>query len=292
MRTALRTAIFALVWVAVSNSTALPPNRLALEDQANRDVELADRKELVRPAPKGFKRGKKPRQVTLTLIPREKAIKVGQSFWYRLELQNTGHERLEIQETPSFLKDGASYSAQKWEFYATGPDGERKEMIPGTLADELLGSMRETASAGTPVPSTITALRREELDIQETARRKASSRLRVNLFPGETLLSRPWRWLTQLQYVTRKSRGESIIWPKPDEPFRELWTVYWFKTPGRYAIEAEYVDEPPPPLSEEYLRRMENLGVAKERMQRLRREDQAAALGRIRSNRVEVEVLP
>lgn len=271
---------------------ALPLDYPALEAQVNHEIALADRKELVRPAPKGFKKGAKARQVALKLIPRETTLHVGQSFWYRVELQNTGHTPLEIQETPSFLKDGANYSAQKWEFHATGPDGKRKEMILGTLADELMGSMRETSRPDKTTSSTMTAREREEQEVREAFRRKAADRLRLTLLPGETLVSRPWRWLTQLQYVTRKSRGESIVWPKPDEPFRELWTVYRFKTPGRYAIEAEYVDLPLPPDDENFLRRMEKKGHRRETFIRLQREDARMALGRVRSNRVEIEVLP
>jgi hypothetical protein len=288
----MRPAIAASLFAVLLAQSALPLDHPALEAQANREIESSDRKELVRPAPKGFKRGAKARQVALKLIPRETSLHVGQSFWYRLELQNTGQAPLEIEESPSFLKDGANYSAQKWEFHVTGPDGKRKEMILGTLADELLGSMRETSQPQNLASSTMSAQEREEQEVHLAFRRKAASRLRITLLPGEILVSRPWRWLTQLQYATRKSRGESIIWPKPGEPFRELWTVYRFKTPGRYTIEAEYVDEPPPPPSEEHLRRMEKLGVARDRLERMNREDRAAALGRIRSNRVALEVLP
>lgn len=271
---------------------ALPLDYPALEAQVNREIELADRKELVRPAPKGFKKGTKGRQAELKLIPRETALHVGQSFWYRLELQNTGQEPLEIEESPSFLKDGANYSAQKWEFQVTGPDGKRKEMLLGTLADELLGSMRETSQSQGIASSTMSAQEHEEQEVQLAFRRKAASRLRITLLPGEILVSRPWRWLTQLQYVSRKSRGESIIWPKPSEPFRELWTVYRFKTPGRYTIEAEYVDEPLPPLDESDLRDMKKHGINIGKLKKRRQDSEALRLGRIRSNRVEIEVLP
>lgn len=289
-----------ILWVVVLTLSAaislvspgLALDYAAIEARAIKAVESADQKELVRPTPKGFKKSSKRREVRLALVPRARVINVGQSFWYRLELQNTGQEELEIEETPSFLKDGSSYSAQKWEFYATGPDGKRKEMILGTLADELLGSMRETAPDKALLPRPLTAVQREELDVEEAARRKAANRLRVSLRPGETLLSRPWRWLTSLEYSRRKSRGESIIWPRPDEPFRELWTVYSFRTPGKYVIEAEYVDEPLPPPDEEYLRAMEKEGVPSERVQRMHRRLNSKSLGRFRSNKVQIEVLP
>lgn len=285
-------AIAALLLAVLLAQSALPVDRPDLEAQVNREIELADRKELVRPAAKGFKKGAKSRQAALALIPRDTTIHVGQSFWYRLEFQNTGRAPLEIEESPSFLKDGSNYSAQKWEFHVTGPDGKRKEMILGTLADELLGSMRETSDPAKTISSTMTAQEREDWEDREALRRKAAGRLRVTLLPGETLVSRPWRWLTQLQYVTRKSRGESVIWPKPGEPFRELWTVYRFKTPGRYVIEAEYVDEPLPPLDESDLRDMRNIGIDVEKFKKRRQDSESLRLGRIRSNRVEIEVLP
>ncbi|MEK9144178.1 MAG: hypothetical protein AAB339_01055, partial [Elusimicrobiota bacterium] len=66
-----------------------------------------DRKELVRPAPPGFKPEAVDRKVKLTLIPRETSIRTGEEFWYALELQNLGREPMDYWEVPgSFMKDG------------------------------------------------------------------------------------------------------------------------------------------------------------------------------------------
>ena len=138
-------AICAVASAPSSNPTspAAVPNSLALSEA---DIELvarvSERREMVRSTPNGFKPTAAGRAVSLSLIPRDVRIRVGQTFWYRLELQNVGNEAVRIAEDPSFLKNGRYYDEKRYAFWIKGPDGRRRRMLLGSFADELVMGSR------------------------------------------------------------------------------------------------------------------------------------------------------
>ena len=69
----------------LDSAAACPNGKRRPYEEAQR---AKDRAELVRPTPPGFK----PRlaSVKITMIARDSKVKVGGSFWYRIELQNVG----------------------------------------------------------------------------------------------------------------------------------------------------------------------------------------------------------
>ena len=99
-------------WAASSPEAKVPSldkrdlDLLREEFAIEAQVRAEERKELVRPAPKDFKPAPAARKLKMTLVARDKRIRVGQTFWYRLEIQNVGRRELTIHEFLSFLKSG------------------------------------------------------------------------------------------------------------------------------------------------------------------------------------------
>lgn len=257
------------------------------------DIEWAaraeERKQLVRPAPPRFSPEKAARKIRLTLIARDKKIKVGQTFWYRLEIQNVGREALKFFEDPSFLKNGRYYDLGRYEFWAVQPDGQRHRMQLGNFADELTMGARPPSAHKIPGSENMSDAELRDYMRVATLRARASRRLKVKLEPGETLLSAPWRWVGIPEHFKRVEAGLEV-WTPPAGEFRELWTEFHFDKPGRYTITAYYVDKPFPPPDEEFLREMEALGNSRADVIRDHAKYEREKLGRVRSNSIAIEV--
>lgn len=254
------------------------------------EVRKAERGELVRPAPKDFKPEPLDRKVRLTLVPRDKSIRVKEKFWYRLELQNVGRTPVHFWETPSFLKNGDRYDLGRWDFYVIGPDGKRENMVIGTMAGEM--SIKDSHADAVRVPGgeSMSDAEIQKFIRRDSARRRADRDLRVDLAPGETLLSRPWRWVDAEERLARKERGETDVTPRPEGTFREFWTTYRFTIPGRYEIRVVYDNLPHHAPGEEEIRRMELRGVPRERQMKLYQRQIKDYLGVIEAPPISIEV--
>lgn len=261
------------------------------DDRIEEAVRQAERRELVRPPPAGFKPADKGRKFRLTLVARDKTIRVGESFWYRLELQNLGRQTVHFWETPSFLKSGYNYDMGRWDFHVAPPDGKRQLMVIGSLFDEM--GVRGSRTDAIPVPGSaaMTDAQIEQYIRRDGAKQRHDRDFIVDLAPGETIVSRPWRWVGSQERQERSRRGETNLVPRPAGEFRELWTSYRFKTPGNYKIRAVYDDSMAPMPSESFIKDMEKQGSSRESVIAKHKERAKERLGRIESNVVTITVV-
>lgn len=262
------------------------------ESEIEAEVRKADQRELVRPAPKGFKPEDARRKVRVTLVPRETTIKVGESFWYRLELQNVGRESIEFAESPSFLKDGLRWDMLKWGFAVVLPNGTREKMILGRYFEERDLDHRPRRPIDVPDSKKLTEAEARTWARRDSLRRNAGRNLRVTLRPGESIATKPWRWVDDEEYLARFKRNEPELWPAPEGTFRELRTVFEFETPGKYKVVAILRDPPPSPPTEEYLLDMEKRGVSRKFILAGHKRFVRETFGMVESNWVELEVRP
>ncbi|TPW20249.1 MAG: hypothetical protein FD126_1873 [Elusimicrobia bacterium] len=262
------------------------------ESEIKAEVRKADQKELVRPAPKGFKPEDVRRKVRVTLVPRETTIKVGESFWYRLELQNVGKESIEYHESPSFLKDGLRWDMLKWGFEVILPDGSREKMILGRYYEERNLDHRPRRPIDVPDSKNLTETEARTWARRDSLRRNAQRDFHVTLRPGESIITKPWRWVYDEEYLERFRRNEPILWPVPEGTFRELRTVFRFKTPGKYKVVGILRDPPPSPPDEEFLLKMERRGFSRNSILGDHDRYVSRALGHVESNWVTLEVKP
>lgn len=258
------------------------------EISAREEARAADRR-LVTGAPKGFKPQGHGRILSLRLIARDAKIRVGETFWFRLELQNVGTSVVSISESDSFLKSGTGSSGMLWRFSVVTPKGDRWPMIIG----------REEVSSTHPsrrvveIPGSAAMSEKEVRDFirRNDAWRRADSELDVILGPGQTLSTRPWKWDSKAEFgrlfINRAKRED----PRQYGGFRELWTEFRFDEPGIYEISVVRDDPPPPPPTEEYLREMERRGVSRESSLEMHRKRALDVLGRVTSNSVSIEVV-
>ncbi|TBR24878.1 hypothetical protein EPO15_03205 [bacterium] len=260
------------------------------EIDIRRGVRKAERAELVRPAPKGFKPEPVARKLKLTLIARDKTIREEESFWYRLELQNVGREAVRFRESPSFLKDGRRYDDGRWEFYMVRPNGKKERIPPSRLADVFEAQERPHPPIDVPDSENMTKEQVSDWIHRDGLRRTAETNLEVVLAPGETLVSRPWRWVEPEEQKELYAKGAKDLWPKPSGEFRELRTSAYWEPLGNFKIWVAYDDPPRNPPDEEELQRMEKKGVSRAWMMKHHSAVNAEALGRIESNIVALEV--
>ncbi|HBL18233.1 MAG: hypothetical protein A2X36_06060 [Elusimicrobia bacterium GWA2_69_24] len=256
-------------------------------------VRAAERKELVRPAPKGFQPEPFDKKIKVVLFARDKSIRVGETFWYRIEIQNRGRKPVHYWEKPSFLKDGMRYDMGRWDFQATLPDGTTKRLVIGTLADEWGMADRTKRPIQVPGAEKMTDAEIQDWVRRNEVRRRAEADLDVTLAPGETLLSRPWRWVSNSEHERLIAAGAAELWPRPEGPFSELWTSHRFELPGKYRIWVILDDHPvfghP---DEDTIKRLEARGVSREATIRHYREMDSECLGVLPSQSVGIEVLP
>lgn len=225
----------------------------------SKEEQARDRAELVRPAPPGFKPESKKKKAKLKLTARDKKIKAGDKFWYRLELQNVGGEPINWFETSSFFKQGFLRGQFKF-FVRVGEEKEQLMHRPVPLPGPPKGDLE--------FPPGASAAEKERL-FQQLRNQPERNQLRVTLAPGETLVSRAWN-----RSVT------ALLNEDPDSAipgdYRELLTMFEFNEPGVYRIKAVYDDQRRP---RKYPSKFEKLL-------------QDLSLGLIESNWVTVEVSP
>lgn len=286
---ALGLAVAILIGVRALSSGAEPA--LTEEYRITLAVRARDRRDLVRPPPPGFKPEPVDRKLRMTLVARDKQIRVGDSFWYRLEIQNVGRSTVQVRDSPSFLKDGSESANGYWDLFATSPDGKRKLMVIGRLADQF--DLRDTRADAIPVPGSekMTDSEVEQFMRRDYAFRRADRKLRIDLAPGETLVTKPWRWVPAKERLERKARGETDLTPRPTGEFREFWTDYRFSTPGRYTIQAVFDDPMPPMPYEAIVQSMIKEGHTREELVADHKDELKKRLGRMESNLVVIEVV-
>lgn len=254
-------------------------------------VRAADRRELVKPAPKGFAPEPADRKLRLSVIPRNKTIRLGEKFWYMLELQNVGRGTVAYQEDPSFLKNGDRYDLGRWDFHIVGPGGKRETMVIGALYDEMAIGDLKLDAIRVPGSETMTQEEIQDYIRRDYAKQQADRGLEVELGPGESLVSRPWQWFGAQERLARKQRGEADLTPRPTGRFREFWTTYPFDKPGRYEITVAYDDTAPAAPHEDILREIEKRGGSRKRAIADYQEEARKRLGRIESPPVTVEIV-
>ena len=170
------------------------------------------------------------------------------------------------------------------------PNGATTYMMIGDPGDELTNGSRP-ASKRRPVPDWDKMSESERDDHRRRAglRREFEKQLEVTLAPGETIVTRPWRWVSWEEHWEKADKNEPVS-NKPVGVFRELWTEFKFETPGKYRIWAEFIHGPS--VTEEEIRHMK---LTEQRIQQWlvdHREDVAKSAGRVVSNMVPLEVVP
>ena len=255
-----------------------------------REVRKAERAELVRPAPRGFKPESATRKLKMTLVARDKTIRAEESFWYRLELQNIGREPVKFREEPSFLKDGQRID-DKWGFYLLRPNGKPERILPGRLVDLMARRERPNPPIDVPGSEKMSEAQVRAWVRRDGMRRNAEKNLEVILAPGETLISRPWRWVEVEEQRELYAKGEKDLWPKPAGDFRELRTSSVLELPGRHKIWVTY-EEPVLSADEEEILRLKKKGISRAKTLERYRRLNADNIGCLESNPVVIEVVP
>jgi hypothetical protein len=115
----------------------VPPAAPSERDQLAAQ-EARDRQELVTPAPEGWQPKSTGAQLKLNLFAEKTALRIGDTFRYRLEIQNIGSDDIPFYENPSFIKTGADMWTIFFKAYITFPDG-KESLLPPPLpfADSL-----------------------------------------------------------------------------------------------------------------------------------------------------------
>lgn len=266
------------------------PEVLALEKIFEDRVRAADQKDMVRPAPPGFKPEPDPLKAgplkaKLTLIPKKTILKPGETFWYRAELQNLSALTIKFDKAPSFWKVGIAEYDQ-YDFYITPPGGKERNVMLDI--DFPIGSHRGPGARG----------KMNDAQLEDHSFRMARrNALHVDLGPGETLLSRPWR---RLSIEELDDMYEKDVEPAPViGEFRELAleSSFKFDKPGKYRIKLVFQDYAPELPDEEHIQfSMQRNDYDHEEATRIAmdfyRWRLRNSMGRVESNPVKIEVRP
>lgn len=246
-----------------------------------------DRREMVRPAPPGFKPGKSHPRLKITLIPKSTVIKSGEWFWYKLEVQNVGRKPIRYFEngpSESFLKVGGNSNGLKLGFRVAKegsefrwPTEDLQFGCPG--GDELILPGWKAMS-----------LAEKEKAVREFVRKdKLRHTLVVDLAPGETVVARAWN---PKEDELCKREPMQRIEPTLPIGFRPLKTGIALKRPGRYRLKVVLDNPPPPPPSAEKLRSFESVGMSPKEIGERLKWEASRAFGHAESNTVVIQVLP
>lgn len=254
--------------------------------RVDRQADL-DRKELVRPAPPGFKASGGAKALKLTLIAHATRLKRGESLWYRLEMQNVGTDPISWSEDGSFFKFGGFLGSHWMKIMVMRPDGKEIEAAPYPFH---IGHCRGQTGWTKGVEATgVSEEDFKDTFIKSTIDARLSQGLRLALAPGETLVTRPW------EYV------DSCLPPRPrDEAKRLLKMGYrewpWdreFDKPGSYKIRFVMDNGAPPPPTGEQMAMMEKrFGETRKEQLHLYEMIKANSIGIFSSNAITVEVAP
>lgn len=205
----------------VSAALSMPPASGSLSDSSvvldpGISEEQRDRRLMVRPAAPDFKPKADGHLLEVRLIPEAPRIRLGSPLRVRLEVQNVGTRTWRYVGEHSLLKSFGSTDNdwRHWRFYATAAGGVRIELQGALSASSLVEPQVMEPSAA------------ERL----AERARAFRYLRVDLGPGETILS------------TRRSSDVADDWaPTETDRYVEVANRHEFKNPGVYVIEAEHV---------------------------------------------------
>jgi predicted small lipoprotein YifL len=270
---------------------SLPPKAQVAWREGGRLVPLReaqsakDRKELVRPAPPGFKPENLARKIKLTLVPQKTMLRVGDHFWYRLELQNVAKEPISWRESRSFFKSGAMYANFQFDFHVTPPGGNETQMLgPHPLPHRM---------TDIKFPAGWTDQQKTEAIRGLNDRQRIEDDIGLTLAPGEILVTRPWRNVDINHNLLRDMwiRGEPDPHSVPG-PFRELPSRYWFSKPGTYRIKVIFDDESVPAPKEQEIQELMKEGVSRESQLKYYKGVAQDSFGRVESNTVKIEVVP
>lgn len=90
-------------------------------------AEQKDHQELSRQPTQEWTPADAPRKLKILFLLDKNRIRVGETFRYRLEMQNLGREPLAFKETgPSFIKDGSLCGSGALKLYAAPPGGKER----------------------------------------------------------------------------------------------------------------------------------------------------------------------
>ncbi|TPW22110.1 MAG: hypothetical protein FD126_16 [Elusimicrobia bacterium] len=191
-----------------------------------------DRRELVLPAPEGFRPEPVDRKLKLTLRLRENRIRRGGKLWYRLELQNIGRKPCRYIEFDTFFKGHLHQMGEEFNFILTAPDGSTQKL---DFTFRLISGTGLETEVRFPGQEKWTAAESKENLSKINYYCRGFDSISIELLPGETLYSRPWRKDDCVEQFFRTRGGEVPAEPAPLE-FRALSTDYDFRTPGRYRL--------------------------------------------------------
>lgn len=284
------------------------------------EIEREDRKELVWPAPKGYSPKVAARKLEMRLIPRSGTLRAGDSFWYRIEIQNVGDRPAGIR-TAAFLKGDGDADWTPFQFIITGPDGKSEEVLLGSKARYLkrgrsdpelhmteweeknmvkledfdcgaLGDAYAAHIIKTPDWSHLSKSQKDQAFREWSYRKERKHDLVVTLLPGETLVSRPWQYHACREDEAKRRFGGDDF-PPPSGKFRELKTPYPFGKPGIYRLKVIFRgDAPDPPPSEAQIQIYLKRGATREKVAESHDRMQTFNPGILESGEVTVERLP
>lgn len=250
------TMMAVLSYAAAPTGSATGRGNISKEEAARRDKLVQDSKKSA-DYWKGYKPKFKGQKVLLRLIPRDKVLRPGQEFWYRVELANVGSKPVEWSGYEgAFFKTGEQQGNVR--FFIIDAAGRREEL----RGPEHLGGSSLVPEVTLPADWSREQRTAYLTNITDPRR----SKLSVELKPGETLVSRGGPDPSDEEFLALIEAGKD-----PDTAqrgaYRKLNTRYAFERPGRYRIQVTIDNPAPPPgdWSESYPKIREKwvLGVTK-----------------------------
>ena len=225
--------------------------------QSDWQAERNDRRELVLPAPEGF-RPVEGKRAQLRLVIKDRRLRRSDLPQIRLELQNIGSEPYVFSETPSFFKEEGQFDQGRFKFHLTGPDGHKRELFP--LVKLVTAGFDEIS-----IPPDLLREKGSDSLVQELNSFAAARRsLSVRLLPGETLYSRQRRNLDLIREF-RLTRGGAVP-PNPAPlDFRPLRFEGGFTRPGSHFLEVSWEPAASEPVREEVIDRLVAKGWSREK---------------------------
>lgn len=238
-------------------------------DYEERFTEENRRTMIVPPAP-DFKPEAVDKKIRLRLFLENTRIRPGDLLKFRLEMTNVGRKQIDYEEySASIFKFGGLLDSDTIAFYLIGPDGKKVELMPAAAADKIHGdeaATPPTAPNTLVVPGGLSPEGREKWLRDTNARSAASNNFQVRILPGETL----------------RSLGDG------DSPYRILYCEQDFTDPGKYRLQVE-LNDMPPPLSNEDIEHARSYWTPQQTRE-FHRQSVLKALGPASSNAVSFEV--
>jgi hypothetical protein len=172
---------------AQAKTSASASDKQRKENYAQADVdrkqEIRDRKELVTPAPNGFRASAGAQRIKLKLSVEKKNVRLGESLRYRLEIVNLGAEPYDYSEGPSFFKSGG-LPHDRISLILKEPDGSTVSLR------SPIGSGPDTTNAEIKFSPDLSEAQKEAKFDSMRRKSAADSKLLVTLAPGESIGTR------------------------------------------------------------------------------------------------------